>query len=58
MAKAPSKVPARLEDGRVASDHPGIAPLVGDEDKRRFTDSGIEVEVVYDEEDIADLDLP
>src|SRR6059058_6093444 len=58
MAKAPSKAPTRLEDGRVEGDHPGIAPLVGDEDKRRFTDSGIEVEVVYDEEDIAGLDLP
>jgi methylmalonyl-CoA mutase, N-terminal domain len=58
MAKAPVRQEAVSQDGRVESDHPGIAPLVGPEDPRRFTDSGIEVKVVYDHEDIADLDLP
>ena len=57
MAKAPVK-PASSGDGRVESEHPGIAPLVGPDDPRRFTDSGIETKVVYDESDIADLDLP
>jgi methylmalonyl-CoA mutase N-terminal domain/subunit len=57
MAKAPPK-PASSGDGRVDSEQPGIAPLVGPDDPRRFTDSGIETKVVYDESDIADLDLP
>src|SRR4051794_3879606 len=66
MAKAPprkdpeghAEAPSGGVDGRIASDHPGIAPLVGPEDPRRFTDSGIEIQRVYDEEDIAGLDLP
>ncbi|MFY9264830.1 MAG: methylmalonyl-CoA mutase family protein [Solirubrobacterales bacterium] len=37
---------------------PTIAPIVGPDDERRFTDSGIEVNVLYDESDIAGLDLP
>src|SRR3954451_7041035 len=49
MAKASDKI---------ASDHPGIAPLVGPDDPRRFTDSGIEIQPVYTEGDIAELDLP
>jgi methylmalonyl-CoA mutase N-terminal domain/subunit len=57
MAKAPPRDQRTSRDGRVDSDHPGIAPLVGPEDPRRFTDSGIEIEVVYDEADIAGLDL-
>src|ERR1044071_9797784 len=57
MAKAPPRDEAAPGDGRVQSDHPGIAPLVGSEDPRRFTDSGIEIDVVYDEDDIAGLDL-
>src|SRR4051794_496686 len=44
-------------DGRVDSSHPGIAPDVGPDDPRRFTDSGIEIEAVYDESDVEDLDL-
>ena len=32
---------------------PTIAPLVGPDDERRFTDSGIEVEPVYREDDVA-----
>jgi methylmalonyl-CoA mutase, N-terminal domain len=32
---------------------PTIAPVVGPEDPRRFTDSGIEVELVYHEDDVA-----
>ena len=35
----------------------GIAPDVGPDDPRRFTDSGIEIQPVYDDGDIADLDL-
>src|SRR5918911_375009 len=31
---------------------PSIAPIVGPDDPRRFTDSGIEVKTVYDEEDV------
>jgi methylmalonyl-CoA mutase N-terminal domain/subunit len=56
MAKAPVKQ-TPSGGGRVDSEHPGIAPLVGPDDPRRFTDSGIETKVVYDESDIADLDL-
>jgi len=47
---------AKAQD-KIASDHPGIAPLVGPDDPRRFTDSGIEIQRVYDEEDIEGLDL-
>jgi methylmalonyl-CoA mutase, N-terminal domain len=31
---------------------PSIAPIVGPDDPRRFTDSGIEIKTVYDEEDV------
>ncbi len=35
-----------------------VAPIVGPEDPRRFTDSGIEIEPLYTEEDVpADLEL-
>jgi methylmalonyl-CoA mutase N-terminal domain/subunit len=35
-----------------------VAPIVGPEDPRRFTDSGIEIEALYTEEDLpAELDL-
>jgi methylmalonyl-CoA mutase, N-terminal domain len=34
-------------------DKPTIAPIVGPDDPRRFTDSGIEVKQVYTEEDVA-----
>src|SRR3954452_5498765 len=47
---------AKAQD-KIASYHPGIAPLVGPDDPRRFTDSGIEIERVYDEEDVEGLDL-
>jgi methylmalonyl-CoA mutase N-terminal domain/subunit len=57
MAKAPVRQEAATGDGRVDSSHPGIAPDVGPDDPRRFTDSGIEIDVVYDEDDISDLDL-
>jgi methylmalonyl-CoA mutase, N-terminal domain len=36
-----------------AGDRPTIAPLVGPEDERVFTDSGIEIERLYTEEDVA-----
>lgn len=32
---------------------PSIAPIVGPDDERRFTDSGIEVKQLYSEEDVA-----
>ena len=36
-------------------DHkPSIAPIVGPDDPRRFTDSGIEIQPIYSEEDVAD----
>src|SRR5919197_1845011 len=64
MAKAPIKRETEAgsayietRDGRVDSSHPGIAPDVGPDDKRRFTDSGIEIDAVYEQDDIADLDL-
>jgi methylmalonyl-CoA mutase N-terminal domain/subunit len=58
MAKAPPrKTPAAEGNGRVEPEHAGIAPLVGPDDPRRFTDSGIETKIVYDEDDVAGLDL-
>src|SRR6188472_1471813 len=40
------------------SEHRTIAPIVGPEDPRRFTDSGIEVERLYTEDDLPEqLDL-
>lgn len=38
--------------------HPSIAPIVGPDDPRRFTDSGIEQKILYDEGDIDGFDLP
>src|ERR1041385_2463675 len=35
-------------------DKPTIAPIVGPDDPRRFTDSGIEIKTVYDESDVHD----
>ncbi len=41
-----------------AEEHLTVAPIVGPEDSRRFTDSGIEIEALYTEEDLpANLDL-
>jgi methylmalonyl-CoA mutase N-terminal domain/subunit len=37
---------------------PTIAPIVGPDDPRKFTDSGIEEKVVYGPADIEELDLP
>jgi methylmalonyl-CoA mutase N-terminal domain/subunit len=51
MAKAPPK------PGEVQASHPGIAPDVGPDDPRRFTDSGIEIQTAYRDADIGDLDL-
>jgi len=33
--------------------HRSIAPIVGPDDERVFTDSGIEIERLYDESDVA-----
>src|SRR6266545_1662484 len=67
MATRPTEKPASGESGgpaegdgrpgeqaeKVHEDlHRYIAPLVGPEDERRFTDSGIEVKRVYDEDDV------
>jgi methylmalonyl-CoA mutase, N-terminal domain len=41
---------------RPKHEKPTIAPIVGPDDPRRFTDSGIEVEKVYDESDVRDRD--
>jgi methylmalonyl-CoA mutase N-terminal domain/subunit len=57
MAKAPARNGGIGPDGRVETEHPGIAPIVGPEDPRRFTDSGIETKVVYDETDVEGLEL-
>jgi methylmalonyl-CoA mutase, N-terminal domain len=35
-------------------DKPTIAPIVGPDDERRFTDSGIEIKPVYTDEDVPD----
>jgi len=35
-------------------EHTSIAPIVGPDDPRRFTDSGIEVRALYDESDVPD----
>ena len=41
-----------------AEEHPTVAPIVGPDDPRRFTDSGIEIGELYSPEDVpADLDL-
>src|SRR4030095_7249451 len=50
--------PTTSGDGRVDSEQPGIAPLVGPDDPRRFTDSGIATKVVYAESDIGALHVP
>src|SRR4051794_39122350 len=34
-------------------DNPAIAPIVGPDDPRKFTDSGIEIQVVYEDGDVA-----
>jgi methylmalonyl-CoA mutase N-terminal domain/subunit len=57
MAKAPPRKQDQAGDGRLESEHPGIAPLVGPDDPRRFTDSGIETKLVYDQADVEGLDL-
>jgi methylmalonyl-CoA mutase, N-terminal domain len=56
--KAENKTEKKTEAGQVDASHPGIAPDVGPDDPRRFTDSGIEIQPVYDDADVADLDLP
>ncbi|MDX6696611.1 MAG: methylmalonyl-CoA mutase, N-terminal domain [Solirubrobacteraceae bacterium] len=39
-------------------EHRTIAPIVGPDDERRFTDSGIEIKPLYSEDDLpAPLDL-
>jgi methylmalonyl-CoA mutase N-terminal domain/subunit len=57
MAKAPPKGGSDAGGSELEGGHPGIAPLVGPDDPRRFTDSGIEIKVLYDDEDTAGLDL-
>ncbi len=42
-----------MSDGPEASEHRFIAPLVGPDDPRRFTDSGIEIDKLYEPDDVA-----
>ncbi|HEV3320987.1 MAG TPA: methylmalonyl-CoA mutase family protein [Solirubrobacteraceae bacterium] len=50
--------PARDSAGDGDSERLTVAPIVGPDDRRRFTDSGIEVQPLYTEEDLpAELDL-
>ena len=44
---------ANSEGSGAQEAHLTIAPVVGPEDKRVFTDSGIEIETLYDESDVA-----
>ncbi|MBV8988284.1 MAG: methylmalonyl-CoA mutase, partial [Solirubrobacterales bacterium] len=37
-----------------ADEHRTVAPIVGPDDPRRFTDSGIEIQPVYTERDVPD----
>src|SRR6202012_6088906 len=37
-----------------ADEHRTIAPIVGPDDPRHFTDSGIEIDALYDEHDLPD----
>jgi methylmalonyl-CoA mutase, N-terminal domain len=57
MAKAPVKPEPANQMRPAEQEHPGIAPLVGPDDPRRFTDSGIEIQPLYDDEDLAGIDL-
>src|SRR5215210_3976149 len=50
--------PGPSSSGGAEAEHRSIAPIVGPDDPRRFTDSGIEVRPLYDEDDLpAPLDL-
>ena len=42
-----------MSDAVEPSEHRYIAPIVGPDDQRRFTDSGIEIEPLYDDDDVA-----
>ena len=54
-APPPGRKPAPRSE---PDDHRTVAPIVGPEDPRRFTDSGIEIGPLYTEADLpADLDL-
>jgi methylmalonyl-CoA mutase, N-terminal domain len=44
--------PPRRDPGEEDSEHLTIAPIVGPDDRRRFTDSGIEVKPLYTEADL------
>jgi methylmalonyl-CoA mutase, N-terminal domain len=49
---------AAAEHDAVAQERLTVAPIVGPDDPRRFTDSGIEIKELYDESDLpAELDL-
>jgi len=50
--------PDQARDRESPSERLTVAPIVGSDDPRRFTDSGIEIAPLYDERDLpADLDL-
>jgi methylmalonyl-CoA mutase, N-terminal domain len=55
MATTEDRPDAEFEED---SEHLTIAPIVGPDDPRRFTDSGIEVNALYEEEDLPpDMEL-
>src|SRR5439155_20697548 len=58
--RPPKGKPSHRSSQRMATediDRPTIAPVVGPDDPRRFTDSGIEVKPLYADEDLpSDLD--
>jgi methylmalonyl-CoA mutase, N-terminal domain len=43
---------ATTGEDRSTGEHPTIAPIVGPDDPRRFTDSGIEIKPLYEEDDL------
>ncbi len=53
--RSPNILPAMSDSGKGNDDdlHRTIAPLVGPDDERVFTDSGIEIDRLYDESDVA-----
>src|SRR5436305_3577283 len=62
-SSSPDESPPRKERGiscpatmatAPKQEKPTIAPIVGPDDPRRFTDSGIEVKTVYEEGDVRD----
>jgi methylmalonyl-CoA mutase, N-terminal domain len=47
----------RRPSGNEPDENLSIAPIIGPDDERRFTDSGIEVKTLYTEKDVPEVDL-